>query len=72
MSATQVVKKSLNMNDIRKKATALGIAPGKMKKGDLIHAIQIAEGYTPCYGKSNGRCPYTDCCFLSDCIKARA
>lgn len=53
------------------KARNLGIAPGKMKKAELIHAIQLVEGNTPCFGKSNGQCPYTDCCFMGDCLKIR-
>lgn len=55
--------------ELKKKAKPLGINPGKMKKQELIHSIQKAEGYTPCFGKSNnGQCPYTDCCFMDDCL----
>jgi len=74
MPATEVVKKQqkqLSMPEIRVKAKALGINPGKMKKAELIHAIQQTEGYTPCFGRSNGRCPYTDCCFMKDCLKVK-
>jgi len=69
MSVVNVLEKSMKMPEIRKKAKNLGIAPGKMKKAELIHTIQEAEGYTPCYGRSNSQCPYTDCCFIQDCIK---
>ena len=62
---------SMKMSQIKKKAQALGIDPGKMKKAELIHAIQIAEGYTPCFGRSNGQCSNADCCFISDCLKLR-
>ena len=55
--------------EIKKKAKNLGVEPGKMKKADLIHTIQKAENNTPCYGKSNGQCPYTNCCFMDDCLK---
>jgi hypothetical protein len=65
-------KKSLKMSEIKQKAQSLGITPGKMNKLDLIHAIQMAEGCRPCFGTSNGQCPYTDCCFLEDCFKIRA
>jgi len=71
MPATEVAKKRINMPGIRVKAKALGITPGKMKKAELIHAIQQAEGYTPCFGRSNGQCPYTDCCFMTDCLKVK-
>ena len=55
--------------EIKKKAKGLGITPGKMKKAELIHAIQQAEGHVPCFGKSDGQCYYTDCCFMRDCLK---
>lgn len=69
--AKSIDKKSMKMPEIKRKAQALGITPGKMKKVELIHSIQIAEGYTPCFGTSNGECPYTNCCFMEDCLKVR-
>jgi len=69
MPATQVKKRTLSMPEIRLKAKQLGVSPGKMKKTELIHRIQEAEGYTPCFGTSNGYCQYTDCCFMQDCLK---
>ena len=71
MAATEVAKKMISMSEIKVKAEALGVTPGKMKKAELIHAIQRAEGYTPCFGRSNGQCPYTDCCFMKDCLKVK-
>jgi len=71
MFATEVAPKRLNMTEIRKKARTLGITPGKMKKAELIHSIQIAEDCNPCFGKSNGQCEYTDCCFMQDCLKTK-
>lgn len=68
MITTEAVPK-INMTEIGKKAKALGIHPGKMKKAELIHSIQIAEGRTPCFGKSGGQCPHTNCCFIQDCLK---
>lgn len=61
----------MKMTEIRDKAEALGIRPGKMKKVELIHSIQIAEGCTPCFGRSNGQCGNLDCCFMQDCLKIR-
>lgn len=69
MAPVKVLEKFLKMPEVRKKAKDLGITPGKMKKTELIHAIQIAEGFTPCFGKSGGQCEYTDCCFMQDCFK---
>jgi len=61
--------KPMSMSEIKKKAESLGIRPGKTKKAELIHAIQQAEGCTPCFGRSNGQCQYVDCCFMRDCLK---
>ena len=69
MPTTQAPVKRMGMPEIRMKAKALGLKTGKMRKVELIHAIQIAEGCTPCFGKSNGQCPFTDCCFMADCFK---
>jgi hypothetical protein len=71
MPSTKIVEKRMGMPEIRIKAQRLGITPGKMKKADLIHAIQVAEGCTPCFGKSNGHCPYIDCCFMDDCYRTK-
>lgn len=71
MAATKVAQKPISMLEIRKKAQGLGITPGKMNKTDLIHAIQTAEGCTPCFGWSNGECSNTNCCFMQDCLKTR-
>ena len=71
MTATKVADKSMKMPEIKMKAKALGINPGKMKKTELIHAIQAAEGNAQCYGWSNGHCPNIDCCFMKDCLKTR-
>ena len=62
----------MTFRDIQKKARAMGIDPGKMKKADLIHAIQKAEGNTPCFGKwpEHAGCPYLDCCWRGDCMPA--
>ena len=71
MPSTKNTNKSMNMSEIKMKAKGLGINPGKMKKADLIHIIQKTEGNTPCYGLSNGDCPYIECCFMADCLKIR-
>ncbi|MHC4624310.1 MAG: Rho termination factor N-terminal domain-containing protein [Planctomycetota bacterium] len=61
----------MTIGDIRKKAQALGLSPGKMKKAEIIHWIQSAEGYSPCFGRSSGDCVYTECCFMKDCVKTK-
>lgn len=67
-STTGVKNKTMTMSQVRQKAVSLGVKPSKMKKAELIHSIQKAEGYTPCFGSSNGNCPYIDCCFMPDCL----
>ena len=67
----RVTEKRMGMPEIRMKARSIGIDPGKMKKPELIHAIQVTEGYEPCFGRSNGQCSNTDCCFIKDCLKVR-
>jgi len=59
----------MRMSEIRVKARAAGIDPGKMKKAELVRAIQTAEGFTACFGAGDRDCPYTDCCFRSDCLE---
>jgi hypothetical protein len=71
MPTVKVSEKSMSMPEIKMKAKMLGITPGKMKKAELIHAIQQAEGCTQCYGRSGGQCSYFDCCFMKDCLKIR-
>jgi hypothetical protein len=71
MTTINTQKKSMKMSKIRIKAQNLGIMPGNLKKAELIHTIQAAEGHTPCFGRSNGQCSYTDCCFMGDCLKVK-
>jgi len=67
----RVTEKRMSMPEIRMKAQSLGLTPGKMKKPELIHTIQVMEGYEPCFGRSDGQCGNTDCCFIKDCLKVR-
>lgn len=62
--------KRMSLPEIRSKAQYLGIDPGKMKKPELIHNIQVVEGYSPCFGTSGGHCDQTACCFVVDCLKS--
>lgn len=61
----------MKMAQLKKKAKPFGIRTDKVNKVELIHAIQSAEGNTACFGKSNGQCPYTNCCFMEDCLRIR-
>jgi hypothetical protein len=71
MAATTVTQKRMTVGEIREKAKGLGIKPGKMKKVELIHTIQRAEGCTPCFGWASGWCEHSDCCFMADCFKTK-
>ena len=62
----------MKMPEIKQKAKSLGISPSKLKKTDLIQAIQKAEGFNVCYGNSNGNCRNSDCCFMQDCLKIKS
>ena len=71
MPKTKVPSKGMSMPEIRMKAKALGLKTVGVKKVDLIQAIQLAEGCTPCFGKSNGHCKFVDCCFMADCFQTK-
>jgi hypothetical protein len=58
----------MKVTDIKIKAKTLGINPGKLKKAELIIAIQKAEKNTPCFGTGTPACPQMDCCWRTDCI----
>lgn len=58
----------MKISDVKRKARALDVDPGKMKKPDLIRAIQKAEGNTPCFGSAAPDCPQTNCCWREDCM----
>ena len=61
----------MRMSEVRAKAKALGIDPGKTKKTELICSIQKAEGFAACFASGKDDCPYTDCCFRSDCLDTK-
>ncbi len=60
----------MNMKDIRTKATALGVKAGKMKKVDLIRAIQAQEGNFPCFQTARDSCDQQECSWRPDCLKS--
>jgi hypothetical protein len=58
----------MKISEVKAKAKAVGIEAGKMKKAELIRAIQRAEGYNACYGSEQAKdCPQIACCFIVDC-----
>lgn len=58
----------MKIEQIREIAKQRGINPAKMKKGEIIRAIQEAEGNPMCFatGKS-GECGQLNCLWREDC-----
>ena len=60
---------SVKLDAVKKIAVDYGIKPGKMRKAELIRAIQQKEGNNPCYAtNSASTCDQTGCCWREDCI----
>ncbi len=58
----------MKVDQVRAIAVQRGIKPGKVKKGDLIRAMQNAEGNEACFdaGKAE-RCGQQECLWREDC-----
>ncbi len=62
MSTKKITKKALN-----EKAATLNIkGAAKLRKTELIHTIQIAEGNTDCFGRIEN-CDVTPCLYRAEC-----
>lgn len=72
MVRREAMPKRMTLAEIRERAKALGMKPGKMKRAELIRAVQTAEGHAACFGYSGGQCANTECCFIRDCIELGA
>jgi hypothetical protein len=61
----------MNMQSVRERAVAAGLTrTGKLRKSELVHNIQLAEGNTPCFGADwRQQCPEMKCCWRTDCLK---
>ncbi len=58
----------MRLDEVRKVAEQVGIKPGRMRKADLIRAIQQAEGNQACYATGHSAsCGQTQCCWRDDC-----
>ncbi len=62
----------MTMDEIREIARALGIQSVQKfeRKDDLIHTIQLAEGYTDCFRRIPD-CTNEKCSWFDDCIRHR-
>ncbi|OHB31457.1 MAG: SAP domain-containing protein [Desulfuromonadaceae bacterium GWC2_58_13] len=58
----------MRLIEINNIAREKGLRPGRMKKDELIRAIQVREQHTPCFAAGMlGRCPHADCLWREDC-----
>jgi len=58
----------MKLDDVKKIAEQHGIKSGKLRKADLIRAIQQAEGNLSCYGTGSAAdCGQEQCCWRDDC-----
>ncbi len=58
----------MNMEQIKVIAKANNVKPGRMRKADLVRAIQTAEGNLPCFDTQTAeRCSEQECLWREDC-----
>lgn len=62
----------MNMEEVRNHARTKGVNPGRLKKTDLIRAIQLANGDVPCYATlQRFHCSDKECLWSADCKKEK-
>jgi len=61
----------MDMTLIKEKAKQLGIQVGKMKKVDLIRAIQSKEGNFPCFETAKDYCNQLTCAWRKACLPTK-
>ena len=58
----------MKLEEVKKIAEQHGIKPGKLRKAELIRAIQQVEGNTTCYDTGQAAiCGQEQCCWRDDC-----
>ncbi len=63
----------MNIQGIRAIAKKKGVNSARLKKADLIRAIQKSEGNFDCFGTAAaGFCDQAGCAWMSDCLKESA
>lgn len=59
----------MKIDDIKEIARRHRIKTTKMKKSDLIRAIQLSEGNQDCFGNNgSGECGQEQCLWKEDCV----
>ncbi len=52
----------------RERALRHAVETGEMAEMSLIHAIQEAEGFAPCFGRMEGPCSRVSCRWYAECM----
>lgn len=58
----------MKMTEVREMAKRLNLKTNKMKKADLIRAIQEEEGNFPCFETAENSCDQMTCIWRTDCL----
>jgi hypothetical protein len=63
----------MKLQEIKAIANQRGIDPGRMRKDELIKAMQRAEGNNDCFGTALSiECGQVSCLWRTDCLKDKA
>jgi hypothetical protein len=59
----------MNLAQIKAVARDRGVKPGRMKKAELVRALQLAEGNVECFvtGQADS-CGQQECLWREDCV----
>ncbi len=61
----------MKIQRVRAIAKMKGVNSARQSKGEIIRAIQEAEGNFPCFGTArDGYCDREDCAWKEDCLHA--
>lgn len=58
----------MKLNEVQRIAFLKGVDCISDSKTYLIHKIQMAEGFEPCYGTHHFECQHLDCLWRKDCL----
>lgn len=63
-------EKTMKLQEIKNIAKRKGVNPARIKKDELIKAIQRAEGNNDCFGTAfAAECGQINCLWRKDCVK---
>lgn len=63
---------AVTLQKIKEIAKSRGVNPGKMRKADIIRAIQRVEGNFDCFGTAMaGYCNQQSCLWRTDCLGSK-